>query len=180
MGESSRFAYFRYQILGEEEYNNKERDLEIAKQLGFKEDKIGMGLAPTIQSGDGLLIGLEVLLPGLFQGAYKIQDEEKIIDRKWLSYGMAALVIGYATSFEEDRVSEWRGSLLKLYAPIYIDVTQFGVRWNSAGSRWFYRPELGIGYKGLSLSAGINLWLNKKPELEFNRFVTSIRYSFVF
>lgn len=180
MGESSRFAYFRYQILGEEEYNNKERDLEIAKQLGFKEEKIGMGLAPTIHSGDRLLFGLEVLLPGFFQGPYKILDEEKIIDRKRLSHGMAVLVIGYATSLEEDRVSEWRVSLMKLFAPVYIDVAQFGVRWNRAGSRWFYRPEPGIGHKGLSLSAGINLWLNKNPEPEFNRFVTSIRYSFVF
>ncbi len=180
MGESPRFAYYRYQILIKEEYNNKNRDLELARQIGFKEEKSGMGLAPTIHSGDGLLFGMEVLLPGFIIGAYKVQDEEGIIDSRWSSFGAATLVIGYSTSFGEERVSEMRGSLLKLIAPIYIDVTQFGARWNSAGSRWFYRPELGIGYQGLSFSAGINLWLNKKPELKFNRFVTSLRYSFVF
>jgi len=180
MGDSPRFAYFRYQILENEEYNKKDRDLELAKQIGFEEDKIGIGLTATIHSGDGLLFGMEILLPGFTIGPYKIQDEEGIIDSKWLSIGMATFAIGYSTSFEEERVSELRGSLLKLFAPIYVDVTQFGVRWNSTGSRWFYRPELGIGYRGLSFSAGINLWLNKRPELDFNRFVTSLRYSFVF
>lgn len=180
MGDSPRFAYFRYQILKNEEYNNKERDLELAKQIGFKEDKIDIGLTPTIHTGDGLLFGIEVLLPGFAIEPYEIQDKEGIIDRQWLSIGLATFVFGYSTSFEEERVSEFRGSLFKFFAPIYVDVTQFGVRWNSAGSRWFYRPELGIGYRGISFSAGINLWLNKRPEVEFNRFVTSLRYSYVF
>jgi len=180
MGESPRFAYFRYQILEKKEYNNKDRDLELAKQIGFKENKIGIGLTPTIHSGDGLLFGMEILLPGSTIGPYIIQDEEGIIDSQWLSFGMAAFVFGYSTSFKEERVSELRGSLLKIFEPIYVDVTQFGVRSNSAGSRWFYRPEIGIGYRGISFSAGINLWLNKRPELDFNRFVTSLRYSFVF
>lgn len=180
MGDSPRFAYFRYQILEDEEYNKKDRDLELAKLIGYKEDKIGIGLSPTIHSGNGLLFGIEILIPGFTKAPYKIQDEEGIIDSEWFSIGMATFAIGYSLSFEEERVSELRGSLLKLVAPIYVDVTQFGVRWNSAGSRWFYRPELGIGYRGLSFSAGINLWLNKRPELDFNRFVTSLRYSFVF
>ena len=180
MGDSPRFAYFRYLILKEEEYNKKDRDLELAKQIGLKEDKLGVGLTPTIHSGDELLFGIEILLLGSTNRPYKIQDEEGIIVSEWLSIGMATLVFGYSTSFGQERVSEWRGSLFKLFAPLYLDVTQFGIRRNNLGSQFFYRPELGLGYRGISLSSGINLWLNKRPELEFNRFVFSLRYSFVF
>lgn len=180
MGDSPRFAYFRYQILKDAEYNKKYSDLELAKQIGFKENKIGFGLAPTIHSGDGLLFGIEILLPGSTKGPYKIKDDDGIIESEWLSFGIASLVIGYSTSFEEERVSELRGSLLKLFAPLYVDITQFGVRTNSLGSRWFYRPEFGIGHRGISFSTGINLWLNKRPDLDFNRFVTSLRYSYIF
>ena len=122
----------------------------------------------------------QFLVPGLINGPYKIQDEEGIISSQWFTQGVATFVFGFSTSFEGERVSEWRVSLFKLFAPIYIDATQFGVRWNSEGFRWFYRPELGIGHRGLSISTGINLWLNDRPELEFNRFVPSLRYSFVF
>ncbi len=180
MKDSPRFAYFRYDILWREEYDNKERDIELAKRIGFKEDKIGIGIVPTIHSGDGLLFGIEILLPGINSNPYTIQDENGIISSQPLSIAMGGLILGYSSSFEEVRISELRASFLKVFAPILIDITQFGVRWNMEGSRWFYRPELGIGHRGLSLSAGINLWLNGRSELDFNRFVSSLRYVNVF
>ena len=179
MGDSPRYAYYRYRILDDINYTEKNRDLELAKIIGFKEDKTGIGLAPTVHSGDGLLFGFELLLPALMSQPYKIEDEEGIISSNKFTFGMAALAFGYAASFDEERISEWRLSLLKIVSPLYIDVTQFGYRRNEVGSRLFYRPEIGIGHRGLSLSLGINLWLTGNSEANFNRFVPSLRYSFV-
>ncbi len=76
---------------------------------------------------------------------------------------MEALPITYSYN-PKQQLHEASLSLLQMDAPIFINFTKFGFirKTGYAGNTYYYRPEIGIGYKHFSLIYGKSFFWNKQ------------------
>jgi len=71
-------------------------------------------------------------------------------------------------------------SVLKLTAPIHIDVMKFGYQRFSSENKiyWYYRPEIGIGWNVLSAGYAYNIYFKKPNSLLPERHLFFLRLSY--
>jgi hypothetical protein len=141
-------------------YKGDLEEFKEMKSIGYKVPKTGtrLGLV-TKYASDGVYLGGEFSIFGGSQPAYKLKPkiESELLGDNSLSIGVSVFTFSGFRNFSS-KVSEFNMSLLKMNDIFYIDVTQFGMHTSDTGNKWYYRPELGIGYNGISLSYGYNVY----------------------
>jgi len=148
-------------------YTNYQSDLYLLKSKGFKPDKFGMGISAKSKFDGNFWLGAEFSIVSGYRPSYSLKNyDEQIIIKSKPSFSMSALTVGFTQNIETTSLSDLNFSLLRLEAPLYIDVLQFGFIDNSNRSYWYYRPELGIGYSIFHLSGGYNLFFGSRKGRE--------------
>ncbi|MEM9547337.1 MAG: hypothetical protein AAGA77_15265 [Bacteroidota bacterium] len=162
-------------------YTDENSDVQLLKSHGYKEMKSGIGISAKYKYDGESWLGAELSLLSAYFPSYSIKDSDgSVIHKDRYSTSFSALIFGYVQNVQSQDLSDLNFSLLRIEAPLYIDLIQFGLIDTSEKNYWYYRPELGIGYSFLHLSVGYNLFFNKDEEAELSNSIFNFRIKHTF
>jgi hypothetical protein len=161
-------------------YPTKSEDQYLLNKSGYREDKSGFAFLLTGRYSGGYWLGAEVSLFSGLQVPYNLKDGYgNTVSHEKVGFSGSAFVFSYTRNLSST-INESKFSLIRIEAPIYIDILQFG--WVRAfdNSYWFYRPQIGVGYGRYSLSYGFNLYFRKEGRDILNRHSLDLKTKFIF
>lgn len=179
------YLYSRYSTFGEigADYPELNEDKEIIEEHGFKQFKLGPAITPLVKYDGDVWLGLEgSLFAGQYLPFHLKNSYGHTIDQRKFTVGLSAISGSYIRNLQRN-ASEVKFSLLRIEAPFYLDITQFGfirdLNLQFDETNWFYRPEVGVGFHIFSISYGFNIFLNDPPINFENKHSVSLRAKFV-
>lgn len=148
---------------------------------GLKKDKVGLGASAVVRFDGDFWVGAELSLFSGYAPPFQIKDKNgDIVLSKKMTISASGLVFGFTRNLEKD-LNDYSFSLLRIEAPIFIDITKFGYIQAPGGkNHWYYRPEIGIGYSIFQLSSGYNLFYKNDGTENLSHFSLNFRTKFVF
>jgi hypothetical protein len=154
-------------------------ELKTLTKLGYKESYEGLSLGVTCSTDNWIGASFSVYKGYTSPYSMKLSDKKG----KTLSYthktvfGAEFLPVTYSYNPKE-QLHDASLSLFQFDAPLFVNVTKFGFirKTNYAGGLFYYRPEIGIGYKHFSLIYGKTIFLNKQSWEAPSRNRISIAY----
>ena len=98
--------------------------------------------------------------------------------KKNLTVSASGLIVGFARNLESE-LNDINFSLLRIEAPLFVDLLKFGYISSSEGvNEWYYRPELGIGYSYFQLSGAYNVFFDGEGAEALNKFQLNFRMKY--
>jgi len=174
------YIFRRYVVMEKYgKYNEIESDYAALKSAGYKKDRDGIGVFLKSKYDGDFWLGLEGAVFSGTGGRYKLVNGYGEVFTKGRDISATALSLSYLRNLNR-KWSEWSFSILKLEAPIYIDIIQFGQLYTADESYFFYRPEVGVGYGPITLSYGFNVFFKKGVEDGVQRHMVNLRGRYVF
>jgi hypothetical protein len=160
-----------------------EKEFTDLSKLGYKPHQIApsIGVIYGLDNGINHWLGVSFSISKFYQAPYfmKLQDAKgktmAIAQKSVSSFDILPITYSYNP---KEQFHDASLSLLQFDAPIFINVTKFGFirKTNYAGGLFYYRPEIGIGYKHFSLIYGKTIFLNKQSWEAPSRNRISIAY----
>jgi len=181
--EQLKHTWRRYVFLNRLSYPYKDMntDLALLKDNGYKEKKMGIALYPKVMFDGDFWLGAELSLLSAFFPQYTLISKDKVtIYKDKYSTSFALFTLGYAQNLQRTEWSDFNISILRIEAPFYIDILQFGFINGPAGNSWYYRPELGLGYSIFQLSVGYNIFFQNEESSEISNLLTNFRVKYNF
>lgn len=176
------FAFRRYTSL--DHYNYQYPELNVDRKYladrGMKHERFDIGLSLLTKYDNDYWLGGEFSLFSGYGPTYALRENSgEIIHKRKLSVAASFFVFGYAHNFDNP-MDEFRLSVFRVEAPLYIDLTQFGVIEEKFTSHWFYRPEIGIGYQFLHFSVGYSAFFKGERAQHLPKFSYQLRLKHTF
>jgi hypothetical protein len=156
--------------------NFSKNELNELKKLGYKEDKNGLALGPTITQNNGLWLGAEMSLWTFYEPFYRIVGIDPVTKKKTLqantvfSPQLMVFPISFAIN-PTTKNTDFSASIFQINAPLMVNITKFGYRtfeekqFNPlrvyTKKIGFYRPEIGIGFNNFSLNYSYTAYFKK-------------------
>lgn len=161
-------------------YPGLAKDKEELKRHNFKDFNKGSSIQLASKYDGDLWLGVEASVGGALQLPYQLKDGYgATIANSKLSVSLSGLTFSYLRNIEV-KASEFKFALMTIEAPVYIDITQIGFISTEGKSHWFYRPQLGFGYRRFSLSYGYNIFFKSSPATLDNKHSINFKTKFVF
>lgn len=161
-------------------------DLEALKSAGYKKERKGVGLGAHLIQGKNTWYGFNFALVKLYQPHFKLktidsETNKPIYINKEMNFSLSLLGFNYAYA-PKIKKHDMSIELIKFDAPIYISPLQIGWQyWETKEKNYgFYRPEIGIGYGGFSISYAYTLMFNKSLREEAEKHLLLLRYNYPF
>lgn len=157
------YIYRRYETLEwyKPSYSGMSADKALLEKNGYKSDNGGFELQLTTKYDNDFWLGLDASIFGRLQSPFHFKDDYgATIKRSKQGSSMSAFTFSYLRNLQNN-ASESKFSIIKIEAPLHINITQIGYIKQAGKSYWFYRPELGVGYGRFSLSYGFNIFFKK-------------------
>ena len=162
-------------------YEEMDSDSIMLKFQGQKFMKSGIGLSAKLKYDNDFWFGGEFSLLSAYIPAYKIKDDNgEVLYQEKYSASFSMFIVGYAHNMSEKDFGDLNFSLIRIEAPFYIDIFQFGSIFGPENNKWYYRPEIGLGYSLFHLSAGYNIFFNREQAEGISRFMTNFRIKYTF
>lgn len=172
----------RYETLSEMKigYPSKSEDEYLLRQSGYKPDQTGFSLMFTSRYDGEFWLGAEVALFGGLQLPFNFKNGYgDTVEKMEMGVSGSAFIFSHTRNMES-AINESKFSILRIEAPIYVDITQVGWMRTAGRSYWFYRPQVGLGYGRFSLSYGFSLFFKKEARDLLNRHSLDFKTKFVF
>ena len=176
------FRYRRFYVMEQIDpnYKNYDSDLSLLKTQGFKEDKFGLAFFATSRYDGELWLGGELAIFSGLGPRFKLKDNDgSIVAKNNLTKAASFLTLGYARNVQSE-MEDFSVSLIRIEAPLFIDIFKLGFVNTPDQTNWFYRPEIGVGYSIFQLSVGYNLFFKKDGRDRFQKLFTTLRGKFIF
>ena len=177
-----RYVFRRFIMLDnyKPHYKEYDSDLDLLTSNGFRNDKFGFALTAVSKYDGDLWLGIEASFAGGYTAPYTLKDDYKqIIHKRKASKSASALVFGYSRNIVSN-MGDLNFTLLRLEAPLFADVTQFGFIHTEGTTHWYYRPELGIGYSIFHLSAGYTFYFKGHKSRNLSKSIFNLRVKHTF
>jgi hypothetical protein len=160
----------------------RQKELTELQKYGYKEDKTGISLGLNLSQGKDTWIGAQLSFLSFNSPTYKLYSPttKEVIRKSDDKYGFSAHFLPIAVNFNvAQKTSEFAISLFQINAPISLDITKFGYRnvGNDKKGSGFYRPEIGFGWRSLSLSYGYNHLFNKSYRPLYEKHLINLRFT---
>ena len=175
-------VYRRYLSLKkfEPHYQEYKSDFEFLNSKGYKADKTGIALTVLTRYDGEFWLGGELSLLSTYSPPFTVRNNNnQVIHNHRLGFSISALVFGYTRNLESN-YDDFNFSILRIGAPLYIDILQFGTMTAFDSNHWYYRPELGIGYSIFHLSAGYTIFFRSQKSKELSNAILSFRIKHTF
>lgn len=159
------YKLLRYETLSllKPSYDDISSDKQELERHGFKDLEIGLSIHAVSKYDSDFWVGAEASLVNARQLPHSVTDGYgTTIKTQKRRFSMSALTVSYLRNLELN-ASEFKFSLLRMESPFYIDLTQFGNIKTDFRRHWFYRPQLGLGYRNFSISYGYNIFFKNSP-----------------
>lgn len=176
------YIYRRYETLEmyKPSYSGMSEDKDQLEKNGYKNDIGGFELHLTTKYDNEFWIGLEASIFGRLQSPFHFKDDYgATIKRSKRGKSMSGFTFSYLRNLQTN-ASESKFSIIKIEAPLYINITQVGYIKQAGQSYWFYRPELGLGYGRFSLSYGFNIFFKKSSSDVISRHSLNFNTKYIF
>lgn len=165
----------------ESNYKDYQSDLHKLKAHGMKKDKTGIGAAILTKYDGDLWAGVEVSLFSGYAPTYNVKDDNgETVLRKKTSISASAFVFGFSRNIETD-LNDYNFSLVRIEAPLYIELFKVGyIQAPGGNNHFYYRPEIGIGYSLFHLSGGYNVFFKSEKSEELSNLSLNFRIKYTF
>ncbi len=161
-------------------YKGYESDLEFLTSNGYRKDKFDSALTALSRYDGEFWLGTEFSFFSGYGPPYTIRNESReIIAKRKFSFSTSALIFGYSRNLESS-MNDFNFTLLRLEAPIFVDITQFGFINALESNHWYYRPEVGIGYSIFQLSLGYTVFFKSHKARSLSNTFVSYRAKYTF
>ncbi|MDF1697481.1 MAG: hypothetical protein P1U56_16680 [Saprospiraceae bacterium] len=176
------FEYHRYSILEsyKPKYKDYTSDLNRLKAHGYKKDKLGLGLVAVAKYDGDIWLGGELALFSGYAPLYTLRDSDgTTVAKNRVAVSASMLTLGYYRNLNTD-YGDYSISLVRIEAPLFIDLFKLGYIKDSNKNHWYYRPEIGVGYSILQLSLGYNFFFKKEGTEDLANVFTTLRGKYIF
>lgn len=143
-------------------------DSSEMKSMGYREDRVGLGLGLNAIHGDDNWIGGELSVVSLLEPLNRLKYNS-IIDgttkRYWINkYPVEAswMTFGYNYSIAKE-YNDFYFDLMNITSPVHFTFFKFGALQTDYSSKllWYYRPEIGVGFGNVSIYYAYNAIFKK-------------------
>jgi hypothetical protein len=175
--------YETYQALKLDSYfPPADKDAIFSK--GYKQSKEGPAFNVKYIGGDRSYIGAEFSFKAIHSPAYVVKDIDpstnKLAKLCRSPVNMIALSPSFGFNYNpSDKHKQAVFNLLSLNTPLFVKPTQVGLEFTPQKNLFFYRPELGFGYNGFTVSVGYNVVFSKDLRSHMDRWALTLGYTFV-
>jgi hypothetical protein len=162
-------------------YTDFQSDTKVLVAHGMKKDKTCFGASVVTRYDGDLWAGVEVSLFSGYAPTFKVKDDDgNIVLHKKYSVSASALVLGFTRNLDTP-LNDFNFSLLRIEAPVFIDLTKVGFIASPGGTNsWYYRPEIGIGYSIFHLSGGFNIFFKSEGSEDLSDLNLNFRIKYTF
>lgn len=163
-------------------------DLQCVKKNGYKETRNGPGLSINFSRGKMDLLGLEVSAFAYTSPGYRLRSEfpekgKKPILESAVSTAAKLFILGYNQNLQLPGTHDFTFSVFHFTAPILLDLSKIGIMFGTPYQKasWFYRPEIGLGWRCFSVGYGYNYVFSKsdRKQANTNLFLLKLSYPIV-
>ena len=144
--------------------NLYENDLEELKAAGYKKDFTSLDFGIDLKKGKNNWIGGELNIINYNGARWKLNKNDSISNKYHIPYSLP-FVLGFINISYSRNINineyDFALSLIQMRCPVFINVTKFGFQKSNEKKHWYYRPEVGIGWKWVSIYYSYNLMLKK-------------------
>jgi hypothetical protein len=175
--------YKTYQKLNLLEFYQPSDKEEIFSK-GYKKSKEGPGINIQYTYGKRNFFGVEYTLKAFHEPSYTIKEKNsnssKSIKKCANHLDFIASFISFGLNYDpKDKHTQVVFNPFSLNAPLFIKPLQVGIEFTPQKNVFFYRPELGIGFKGLSLSIGYNLVFRNELRSLMDKWALTTGFTYV-
>ena len=164
------------------------KDSLVIFSAGYKSPKEGKMLGLHISQGKDTWIGGEFAFFSKYEPSYRLKKwnkshttYEKGYSKKW---AIVSSVLSFAYAYNwKQKIHDFSFNPVQLIAPLVLKPLQFGLQKRAEieeSYEPYYRPEIGLGFGKLSVSAGYNIMLRKSARANGEKWMFNISYIFPF
>ena len=171
------FVFRRYTTLSDVDlsYPEDRSDLNLLSSHGYKKDRFGMAASLSVRYDGSFWLGFDFALFSGYTSPYTLKDGHgSTIAKRKYTLSASAFVLGYSHNLESS-ASDFNFSLIRIEAPLFIDILNVGYIRTMGNNSWYYRPQLGLGYYWFQLSAGYNIFFRNNSELGQSKWMVQLR-----
>lgn len=133
------------------------------KSLGMKsEEKFGTSLSVFSTFGKETWIGGEISWITDISPRIVLKENGRSYSENAIPFTVSGFTVGYQTSLRNN-FHDISFNLLEFSSPIHLNIYKFGAMKTSFSPNWiyYYQPEIGFGYRNLSVYYGFNATFKK-------------------
>jgi hypothetical protein len=159
-------------------------DKEEIFSKGYKKSKEGPGINIQYIYSSRNFFGIEYTLKAFHEPSYTIKEKNsnssKFIKKCANHLDFMASFVSFGINYNpKDKHTQVVINPFSLNAPLLVKPLQIGIEFSPQKNVFFYRPEVGLGYKGLSLLMGYNLVFRKELRLLMDKWVFTTGFAYV-
>ena len=161
-------------------------DYYYLTELGYKDDVQGFSIALELsKTKNNNWIGGDISIASLMTPFQQIETSDGTFIVSPMLFEL--MIFGFKTNLDRDeRINDYSFELFRFPAESFVtklshpfSITKFGfMNKKEEKKEWYWSPEFGVAYGGLSISYSYNLYFRKDIDwLEGNNHIFNIRYS---
>ena len=152
------------------------KEVDLLKKIGYKQERNGFSFGISSQFGKNNWLGINLAI-------YESYHPNNTRFFKSLDFTGKISYLNFEVQKNlNQNQTDVSISLIKLSAPIYIDITKFGyLNLNKTNEYYgYYRPEIGLSWNIFSAGYAYNLVFKKDKRDEFEKHLFFVRLSYPF